>query len=128
MRYRLFNSEFAKPGRAKMLVHPKTGATMIVLVCGVILAMDAAFVLKYLIERSNVTKMRFFAFFCINVIMYKVLKKTYRDMRVIENISLLPDGKSLDIVCHYPFRTRLSGIPIKDIKFLREDELARKLR
>ncbi len=43
-------------------------------------------------------------------------------------MSLRPDGQSLEITCHFPYSFTTHQVDISKVKFLKEDELARKLR
>ena len=38
------------------------------------------------------------------------------------------DGKTVQLACHAPFNYRTLSVPIKEMRVLREDDLARKLR
>ena len=64
----------------------------------------------------------------VSTLLFKALRRVHTLQTVIESIKLRPDGKSLDIACHFPFPHKLNNVPIKDLKFLRGDDLARKLR
>uniref|UniRef100_A0A7S3I5V6 Uncharacterized protein n=1 Tax=Favella ehrenbergii TaxID=182087 RepID=A0A7S3I5V6_9SPIT len=58
----------------------------------------------------------------------KTLRRSYRELQVVRDICLKPDGKTLDVTCHFPFSLKKISVPIKNLNFIREDELARKLR
>ena len=48
--------------------------------------------------------------------------------RVIDSVFLKQDGKTVEVMCHFPFNLRTRTIPIKDFFIPRSDDLARRLR
>ena len=70
-------------------------------------------------------KIKLVVTFGLSFVLFKALRRSYNTHWVIETISLRPDGKSVEISCHFPFAFRASNVPIKELKFLREDDLAR---
>ena len=124
----MYTSEFIKPKRAKVAIHPATSALLLTLVTGSGMLLCMAYV-RSLIKRDAWTH-KFKLIICLGLssMFFKVLRNSYRAQTVIESISLRPNGKSLDIACHFPFAYRLNNVPIKDLKFVRGDDLARKIR
>ena len=64
----------------------------------------------------------------LSSVFFKSLRRSYTLQRVIKSVSLRPNGESLEIACHFPYSFQSQTVHIKDVKFLKEDDLARKLR
>ena len=126
--YLLYKSDFSRPARAKLHSHPKTTSSLLTLfsITGVVLSLTYAFRLMSVDPWSY--KFRMFSSLVLASVFLKTFRRAYTMQQVIKTINLLPDGKTLEISCHFPFGFTATKAPINQLKFLRSDDLARKLR
>ena len=126
--YLLYSSEFARPARARLHTHPRVTTAAIFLISFGGASLSLHFGLKLFRKDVWQHKLRVLIVLLLSSVFFKSLRRSYTLQRVIKSVSLRPDGESLEIACHFPYSFQSQTVNIKDVKFLKEDDLARKLR
>ena len=126
-RYLLYTSEFASAARAKRYAHPKQMSSLLMGFSGLGCLFSLGYAINLVRKGAWEYKFRILATLFLGSCFYKTNRRAGTLQQVISSISLRPDGKSLTIVCHFPGDI-CKNVPIKDIRILRQDDLARRLR